>query len=832
MAPKKIHLVSNAHLDPVWLWEWEEGAGEALSTFRTVASLCEEFPGFVFNHNEAVLYQWVEDYEPALFKKLRKLVRQKKWHIMGGWFLQPDCNMPNGESFIRQIILGKSYFRQKFGIVPKVAVNLDPFGHSRGLVQILAKSGYSGYLFCRPAQAQRPLPGDEFVWTGYDGSEVLAVRASAHYNSDFGKARSKVEKWMENNPEKELSLLLWGVGDHGGGPSRKDLQDLEDLRKESKDFTICHSTPEDYFQELTKHRAGLPLFSKDLNPWAVGCYTSMVRVKQRHRLLENETYSGEKMASMASFQGLMSYPRMEIQEAVRDLAFSQFHDLLPGSSIPAGEEGALRLLDHGLEIMARVKARAFFALSASQPKAKPGEIPVLILNPHPFRIQTLAECEFEPQEPNWGKGFLIAHVYQNGNLISSQIEREASSLSLDWRKKVVFEACLEPSQINRFDCRLEVIPARPAPLLREADGLIHFENEELDVKINSGTGLIDGYKIRGCDFLRDGAFQPLVLADNADPWGMRVKSFRELTGRFRLASPEVGAFVSGVAAPIPPVRIIEDGAVRSVVESVLSWEHSIVVLRYKLPKRGTEIEVEIRVFWNEKDRMLKLSLPTPFKASKYIGEVVFGRDELPDNGDEAVAQRWVAAISPGEGRAFTVINDGLYGSDFCGGEIRLSLLRSPAYSADTYEDRPAVAQDRFVPRHDQGERLFRVWINGGEMNDRLEKISREALSKNEKPFALPYFPPGTGKKAKPAIVLSDPAIQVVAFKKAEIGPDLVIRLFEPTGQKRQTTLSLPFVPAKKLVTLGAFEVRTLKFKLKTKEFQDVDLLEKPLKKTR
>ena len=257
MAKRKIHLVSNAHLDPVWLWEWQEGAGEALSTFRQAAEFCEKKKGYVFCHNEAVLYEWVEEHEPALFRRIRKLVREGKWHVMGGWYVQPDCNMPSGESFVRQILLGRSYFGKKLGVAPRTAVNLDPFGHTRGLVQILAKSGYTAYLCCRPGNRECPLPRDEFVWVGYDGSEVLATRASAHYCSVGGKERERLEKWLAENPAGDPVIHLWGIGNHGGGPSRKDLADLDAMKKERPDLELVHSTPDDYFRELGK-RAGDP----------------------------------------------------------------------------------------------------------------------------------------------------------------------------------------------------------------------------------------------------------------------------------------------------------------------------------------------------------------------------------------------------------------------------------------------------------------------------------------------------------------------------------------------------------------------------------------------
>ena len=138
---------------------------------------------------------------------------------MGGWYLQPDCNMPSGESFVRQMLLGRRYFAEKFGARPTTAINFDPFGHTRGLVQILARSGFDCYLFCRPGQEECPLPDGPFLWEGYDGSRVLAVRPWGHYLSALGKAGEKVENYLRERPADQPGILLWGVGDHGGGPS-------------------------------------------------------------------------------------------------------------------------------------------------------------------------------------------------------------------------------------------------------------------------------------------------------------------------------------------------------------------------------------------------------------------------------------------------------------------------------------------------------------------------------------------------------------------------------------------------------------------------------------
>ncbi len=328
---RTIHLVCNAHLDPVWLWEWEEGAATAISTFRTAADLCEQYDTLVFNHNEVILYSWVEAYEPALFARIQQLVKAGRWHIMGGWYLQPDCNMPSGESFTRQILLGRGYFTEKFGVKPSTAINFDPFGHTRGLVQIMARSGFDSYIFCRPGEEDIHLPQGPFEWEGYDGSRVLAVRPWGHYLSALGKAHEKIENYEKAFPEDDPGILLWGVGNHGGGPSRADVQKLDEIIAAGGETRLVHSTPEAYFAEVREQEKTLPIHRGDINPWAVGCYTSMAQSKYKHRLLENELYATEKMTAAAWVQERMVYPREILQEAMRTLATAEFHDILPGS---------------------------------------------------------------------------------------------------------------------------------------------------------------------------------------------------------------------------------------------------------------------------------------------------------------------------------------------------------------------------------------------------------------------------------------------------------------------------------------------------------------------
>jgi len=355
-----------------------------------------------------------------------------------------------------------------------------------------------------------------------------------------------------------------------------------------------------------------------------------------------------------------------------------------------------------------------------------------------------------------------------------------------------------------------------------------FKTAEMEVAINTKTGLMDRYRVGGVDYIGENAFEPLVMMDNEDPWGMRTRSFREVSGRFQLMSQEDGARFSGAkAGPIPSVRVIEDGALRTVVEAVFGYGSSAVCLHYILPKIGSEIEILARVYWNEKDRMLKLSIPTAAgEGSRYLGQVAYGVQELPNNGDEAAAQKWVAVVS-GD-KALTCANDGVYGSDFSEDGLRLTLLRSPAYAAHPIRERPIVRQDRFVPRIDQGERMFRFWLQGGEASERLENVDREALVKNEKPAVLQMFPSGAGAKPQPFAILDGDAVQMTAAKPAEDGNDLIIRLFEPTGKGREVTVKLPFCGFERRIAMSAFEIKTLRIDTKKQTMVETDLLERPL----
>lgn len=813
---KKLYLVCNAHIDPVWQWEWEEGAAEALSTFQIAADFCEEYDHFVFCHNEALLYQWIEEYAPELFAKIQELVRLKKWHIMGGWHLQPDCNMPNGEAFVRQIQSGRKYFREKFGVEPTVAVNVDPFGHSRGLVQIMAKCGYDGYLFMRPGDGDQfiKLPANEFTWVGYDGSEVTAVRLPGGYGSGRGKASQKALDYINRCEEDDIFLCFWGIGNHGGGPSKKDLDDLAVLAEEQKaqGVELIHSTPEEYIEEVRKRRT-LPAVDYSLNPWAPGCYTSQVRIKQKYRQAENIYFMTEGMCAHAHSQGLMAYPEKELAEAMYDIMTVQFHDMLPGSSIQPAEEMGIRMLDHALEILSRVKARAFFALSAGQPKASTDRIPIIAYNPHPYPVSGDFQCEFMLWDQNWNQEFLMADVYDSkGVQLPSQCEKEYSTIPLEWRKRVSFHATLEPMSVNRFDCGFITLPAKPVPELTKDEAYYYFEQGGLQVKINRNTGLVDKLEKDGKDYLAEHALALEVYEDDYDPWEMNTTAWRNKVGEFALLSREEAAEFCHTDAPIDAVHVIESGPVRTIVEAVFGYKGSRAVVKYVLSNAG-ELKMDVRIVWTEKQKMVKLNVPSAFGAKECVGEHPYGAEVLKNGQEENVSQKYIVMYdlaTKDDSQAVLVMNNGTYGSSFDEhtGSLKMTLLRSPSYCAHPLPGRITMPQDRYMPYIEQGERDFSFAFDFGSKQELLEKGARSALYFNMQPMIYSFYPTGKGELPKCPVQLKDTEIITMnAFKKAEDGENYIVRLFNPTEEAQ--TAKILFGNLEKEICFTKYEIKTL-----------------------
>ncbi|MBQ8227491.1 MAG: alpha-mannosidase [Clostridia bacterium] len=792
---KELHMICNAHLDPVWLWRRPEGIAEAISTFRVAADFCEEFEGFIFNHNESVLYEWVEENEPELFERIQRLVKEGKWHIMGGWYLQPDCTMPSGESFIRQIETGNRYFKEKFGVKPTTAINFDPFGHTRGLVQILKKCGYDSYVFMRPGGHEWDA---DFIWKGFDGSEIIGHKTQGGYNSARGKILEKIGRALEWEYGNGINLMLWGVGNHGGGPSRVDLETIEKYKKENPGFEVIHSTCEDYFKKIDK--SNLPKINKSLVHCMVGCYTTMVRIKQANRHLENDLAMCEKMLCVSG----VDYDKSELEKAEKALLFCQFHDVLPGTLIKGAEDDCLRLFSFGEEIVDKYKTKAFLKLCEGQPKAKDGEIPVLVFNPNPYPVKENIEVEFQLADQNWNDNetTVISVRDENGNYLPTQNEKESSSLNLDWRKRICFTAELKPMSINRFDCELEVknLPKREIRNCEETDTHFVFKNDSIEVKINKSTGLIDTYKSKDMDYLKEGSAKIRAYRDNEDPWGMETDGFYDCIGEFTLASDdEANRFNGYPDEKISNIRVIEYGDVRCKIQAIFKYSNSFAVVTYTLPNEGSYVDIKIKMLSADSNVFYKLSFDTEFCSPIFAGQTAFGKEGLMKAEHEVTYQKWCGAFEHGYG--FAVINNGTYGGSATDGKLNISLMRTPVYSAHPIRDRQLTDHDRNHDHIDLGEREFEYRIT-----TKIDHLDKDAEIFNQRPMALSFFPSGDKEKKETEVSVDNEDIILTRLSNRNNG--VTLRLYNSSQNENTANVKISGTATK--IDFTPFEVKTFK----------------------
>ena len=791
---KKLFLICNSHIDPVWQWTWEEGAAETLATFKSAADLCEEYD-YIFCHNEELLYEFVEEYDPHLFQRIVELVKKGKWRIMGGWFLQPDVLLPSGESLVRQIQYGKRYFLEKFGYFPTTAIGFDAFGHSRGLVQIMKKCGQDSYIVVRPQKNLMTLPDDYFIWEGYDGSEINTVRCGG-YNTFLGKALEATNQYIEENGEKEIGVMLWGVGNHGGGPSRKDLNDLKTLIQNS-DICVKHSYPEELFENLTVSEK----YSESLITCMPGCYTALNKMKQKYILLENMLFETEKMATQTYLESeSYIYPEDKLFETCKQMLKVQFHDVLSGTVIKSGEKSALQDLDGACCTLEQIRANCFFYLLRNVERSKPGEYCVCVYNAFPYARQENVEFEFTMEKnSNTSLKPKITLYDEEDNIVPIQIIKEESNVSIDCRKKITFDYKLKPFSINRFRLTTELIPNDNVRFKNDFD----ISTPYYKASIDPATGELSQFCVSNQNYIDSKGFGLYIYEDNEDPWGMGDEQLKRMGGvRSKLM---LDIRPDGLFDGLKSLRVIEDGVIQKTVEALFVHKQNSIVLDYVFYKNRPYFDVKLKVFWNDKNKMLKLHIPMS-RDGVFTGQQVFGQERLYQNGKECVAQRFVSYGK--EDKVFAVLNRSIYGCSMEKNVIFLSLLRGASYCAHPVDDMPIITYDKYIDVTDLGENEF-CFRMGVFDPDTLEKEAAEFLQPS---YALSVSPTGESREkiSDNKVLLSNPNISLVTMKKQYKQDAVILRLFNNSPKKAHTELNIG--NNSRQLFFDKFEVKTIVYK--------------------
>ena len=299
-----------------------------------------------------------------MFEEIKERIQEGRWALVGGWWVQPDCNVPGGESFVRQGLYAQRYFKEKFGVTATTGYNVDSFGHNGMLPQILKKSGMENYVFMRPGRHEKGIESETFVWRAKDGSEVTAFRIPFEYCTWPKEIREHVLRCAGEIKEKDgMIMCFYGVGNHGGGPTKQNIDSLHAMNKEEGFPTLTLSTPDQYFKAVKESRKNLPVVTGDLLHHSSGCYSVHSEIKRLNRRAENRLIMAEKMSVAAKCWSNGKYPHEEFTRGWKNVLFNQFHDIMAGTSLEPAYEDARESYGEALHIAARGMNSAMQAIS-------------------------------------------------------------------------------------------------------------------------------------------------------------------------------------------------------------------------------------------------------------------------------------------------------------------------------------------------------------------------------------------------------------------------------------------------------------------------------------
>ena len=825
--PNTIHMIANAHLDPIWLWRWQEGCNEALQTFRSALDRMQETPGFVFTCSSASYYQWIEEIDPAMFAEIQQAVKDGKWVPVNGWWVQPDCNMPSGESFARHALYSQLYYYEKFGSICRTGYNVDSFGHNAMLPQLLKQGGMNAYVMMRPGMHENDeIPQNAFWWESPDGTRVLNYRIPRGYGcSGIDSLDDNIEFYQERGEETGHGMMLfYGIGNHGGGPTKADLAHIAQTMQKDGFKNLEFSTPDKFFEDLVATEIDLPVWKDDLQHHASGCYSATSMVKQLNRKVEQALYFAETFDTAAAKQFGRAASTEKLRKAWQDVAFNQFHDIMCGCSIMEAYDDVRDSMGHARTIADRIANAAVLQFSrkidtwvegCSAPTQElrhrgiPREFPrpVVVFNALGFEREVPVQAMLP-----------AVHVEDaDHNPVAFQNVR-ASRFTGANERDTLFTAKVPAMGYSLYWLWSDRRDADAAPSLGtgvtggEAEDGFFIENKYLYAQFDAKTGgiakLIDKTNNRVIN--AETLAIPTVINDiEADTWAHGIFKFHDIKGTMQ----------------VERIRLLETGPARAMIEVRHSFGKSSLLQYFSLSEKSKALVIDAKAIWQEDFTMLKIPLPLAGTDEISTYEIPNGFLKRPCNGEEEPGLNWAdVTVSDENGvrHGVAVMSDSKYSYDAPGSVIRLTALRNVIF-ADHCAKRP----DREYNFTDEGLQRFTYAIFPHEGEAEQSDVVREAASLNSPPFVVAEsYHPGDLPASMDLISIDEPNILVTAYKLCEDGSgDLILRCYETQGKLRtRAAISLPQADAAFWADFGKHEVKTFRIDQKGKVMQ-VNFLE-------
>lgn len=787
---RKLYMIGNAHLDPVWLWQWQEGFQEVKATFRSALDRMNEYPDFIFTNSSAAYYEWVENNDPRMFEEIKERIKEGRWVIVGGWWVQPDCNTPCGESFVRQGLYGQRYFYEKFKVTAHTGYNVDSFGHNGMLPQILKKSGMDNYVFMRPGRHEKGLPSNTFKWVSADGSGVYAFRIPFEYCTWPKEITSHVERCAGEIKDNDRGIMcFYGVGNHGGGPTKLNIESIHEMNESDEYPALIMASPDTYFNDVRESGAELPVVQGELFHHSSGCYSANSNIKMLNRKAENRLMEAEKFSVISNVLTGQRYPVEEYRRAWKNVLFNQFHDIMAGTSIEPAYDDATESFGYSLNTAAVNMNYAVQAISWNIDIPTEDEMkPIVVFNPHSFP----SKAEMEMESASIKEGYALED--ERGEEIPMQIVRsKAAALG---RCRICFIADLPAMGYRTY----RIIKKDNA---KEFDSLYctdtDFENQFFRVEFDGCSGYIKSFiKKDSNDRMFGGdAAVPVVISDKSDTWSHGVRRFDNVVGYFRAVN----------------VHCVEDGPVRAVIRVESRYGKSSVNQDFTIYDDLDFIKVDTTVDWHEKQSMLKLKFPINLNYCRGSYEIPYGFVEREPDGDEYPMQSWIdfEGSTPGNANiiGLSILNDGKYSYDTDNKVVGLTVLRSPIYA----NHEPFVPDENLDYAYmDQGIQKFTYALYPHNGSFENAETVRHALEINQRAVAL-FETYHDGKLGQTGSFISISASNVVvgSMKQAEDGSgDIILRMYETSGMNTDAIIELPMLGRKISAQFAPSEIKTLR----------------------
>ncbi len=790
-----VHMAGNAHIDAAWLWPWTETVDVVKRTFGTALQLMQEYPDYTYSASAAQYYEWMQDKYPTMFHEIQQRVKEGRWEIVGGMWVEPDLNLPDGESTVRQILVAKRYFQKNFGVDVKVGWNPDSFGYNWQLPQIYKKSGIDYFVTQKMAwNDTNKLPLKLFWWQSPDGSRVLTYFPKGYVNQiEPVRMANDLATAIQLNPGQNESLHLYGIGDHGGGPTRDMLDSGMRWMQANKVYPhLEFGVSQTFFEAMAKRvdtttapvwnygtlaarqtqlqpasagRISVPVWDDELYlEFHRGTYTSQAMQKWNLRHGSEWLLNAEKYSSLAWLGG-GNYPGDKLTAAWKLQLFNGFHDLAAGSGIGVIYKDAQKQFNVIHWTANDATHHALADVDSHIDTAARSGVPVVLWNPLSWNRTDIAEATVQmPQtEPN---GISIQDAA--GRWVPMQVlSKDASTHT--------YHLLIEPKNVPSigYTVLYAVAGIHKLPSDLTVSGTT-MENSLLRVAVDPKNGCIDSLYDKQSHFesIAPGGCGNLLQAfvdtpKQYDAWNINPNFEKHGTDLTMTDS----------------VQLVEQGPVRSVVRITRHWDKSTFVQNVILYAGMRRVDVVNDVDWHETHILLKAAFPLAASGPKATFEIPYGTIERPTTRNNSVeeakfevpAQRWADL---GDGRhGFSLINDSKYGYDVKGNVLRLSLLRSPVWPD---------------PNADRGRQHFRYSLYPHAGTWREADTVLHGLAFNYRLHAMQVESHTGELPATHSFVAVKPGnLVLTAMKKSEDGNSLILRFYEWAGAKTKAEITVP-----------------------------------------